>query len=189
VDHAALAGIAQLLVERNQLDEKISAVIRRPMTSGHLGEWIAAQVFDIALESGANAAAIDGRFASGPLEGRTVNVKWYLRREGVVDMTTSEVLDDYLVFTGPFGSAGSSKGQTRPWCITNVYLFDAHKLRSDLHDRGRQIGVASSVRGGLWTAAEIYPNPANPRLPLTDEQREALSLFTFVAEGARPGGR
>jgi hypothetical protein len=37
------------------------------MTSGHLGEWIAAQVFDIALEASAVAVGIDGRFRSGPL--------------------------------------------------------------------------------------------------------------------------
>jgi hypothetical protein len=28
----------------------IAEIIERPMTAGHLGEWIAAQIFDIALE-------------------------------------------------------------------------------------------------------------------------------------------
>jgi hypothetical protein len=45
------------------------------MTSGHLGEWLAAQVFDIELEVTAAAAGIDGRFRSGPLPGRTVNIR------------------------------------------------------------------------------------------------------------------
>jgi hypothetical protein len=43
--------IVSLLHERNVIDEKIAAVIQRPMTSGHLGAWIAAQVF-IELEPG-----------------------------------------------------------------------------------------------------------------------------------------
>lgn len=75
--------IATLLHERNVIDEKIAAVIDRPMTAGHLGQWIAAQAFDIELETSAITAAIDGRFRAGPLQGRTVNVKWYLKREGL----------------------------------------------------------------------------------------------------------
>jgi len=33
------------------------------------------------------APAFDGRFSSGALQGRTVNVKWYLKREGLLDVT------------------------------------------------------------------------------------------------------
>lgn len=75
--------IAQLLHERNAIDEEIAAITHRPMTSGHLGEWLAAQIFDIQLEQTAVAAGIDGVFHSGPLQGRTVNIKWYLKREGL----------------------------------------------------------------------------------------------------------
>ncbi|MGH3918695.1 MAG: hypothetical protein ACREYC_11360 [Gammaproteobacteria bacterium] len=57
--------IAALLHERNVIDEKIAAVIDRPMTA-------AAQVFDIELETSAVTAAIDRRFRAGPLQGRTV---------------------------------------------------------------------------------------------------------------------
>src|SRR5687768_3076419 len=120
-----LPRIARLLEARNEIDDQIAAVIKRPMTSGHLGEWIASQVFDIELEASASAAGIDGRFRSGPLRGRTVNVKWYLKREGMLDMTRSEVLDEYLVMTGPVSAAASSHGRTRPWRIDSVYLFDA----------------------------------------------------------------
>jgi hypothetical protein len=67
--------IAELLRDRNLIDEEIAAITNRPMTSGHLGEWIAAQVFDIELEPSATATAIDGRFRSGPLQGQTVNIK------------------------------------------------------------------------------------------------------------------
>lgn len=72
----SLARIAALLRERNAIDAELAGLMRRPMTSGHLGEWIAAQVFDIALEASAVTAGIDGRFRSGQQEGRTVNIKW-----------------------------------------------------------------------------------------------------------------
>ena len=177
VAHDILLGLAQLLEDRNETDRKIAAIIGRPMTSGHLGEWIAAHVFDIKLEPSAAAAAIDGRFNSGPLQGRTVNVKWYLKREGILDMTASELLDDYLVMTGPVGAPEGSYGGTRPWRIDHAYLFDAHSLREDLLERGLHIGTAFSVRSELWAKAEIYPNKTNERLHSTERQAEALALF------------
>jgi hypothetical protein len=71
VELEALQRIADLLGERNRLDGEIAALIQRPMTSGHLGEWIAAQTFDIALETSASTAALDGYCRSGPLRGCT----------------------------------------------------------------------------------------------------------------------
>ena len=82
MDEDSLTRVGVLLRERNAIDGEIAWLIQRPMTSGHLGEWIAAQVFDIQLETSAAAAGIDGRFRSGPLQDRTVNIKWYLKREG-----------------------------------------------------------------------------------------------------------
>jgi hypothetical protein len=64
-----LRKIASLLRKRNVIDEKIAAVIHRPMTAGHLGEWIASQVFGIELATSAVAAAIDGRFRARPTTG------------------------------------------------------------------------------------------------------------------------
>jgi hypothetical protein len=171
-----LQRIAKLLRERNAIDDQIAEITKRPMVAGHLGEWIAAQVFDIELELSAVATAIDGRFRSGPLAGRTVNIKWYLKREGLLDMTMSDLLDEYLVMTGPVSAAMSSRGQTRPWRIDAVYLFDARALRADLLERGRRVGVASSVRAERWKEAEIYPQD-NPRLPLSAPAREALRMF------------
>lgn len=173
-----LSRIAELLKDRNRIDGEIARVVQRPMTSGHLGEWIAAEIFDVELMPSASEIAIDGRFRSGPLAGRTVNVKWYLQREGLLDMTVSEVLDEYLVMTGPIGAAASSHGRTRPWRIDAVYVFDARALRDDLLGRGRLVGTASSVCNQLWTEAEIYPEPRSSRLPLTDEQVEGLRLFS-----------
>ena len=52
-----LARVGALLHERNAIDAELARLTQRPMTSGHLGEWIAAQVFGIELEASAVAAA------------------------------------------------------------------------------------------------------------------------------------
>jgi hypothetical protein len=182
VEHEALRRIADLLENRNRIDGEIAAVIERPMTSGHLGEWIAAEIFDIALEKSATSAALDGYFRAGPLQRRSVNVKWYLQREGILDLTSPAMPDDYLVMTGPTSAAMGSHGRTRPWRIDNVYLFDAAGLRDDLLARGRKVGTASSVRSELWAQAEVYPKPVNARWELTEEQVDALRFFRPAAE-------
>jgi hypothetical protein len=125
--------IADLRRGRNVMDVAIAEIIGRPMTSGHLGEWIAAQVFDVELMDSAAEPAIDGRFRSGPLTVRTVNVKWYLKQEGLLDLTESAVLDYYLVLTGPRSGAVTSRQSTRPWRIDTVYLFDASELLAQQH--------------------------------------------------------
>ncbi len=177
MSNLGMQRIAELLWKRNGIDAEIAGIIGRPMTSGHLGEWIAAQVFDLELESNAAAAAIDGRFASGPLQGRTVNVKWYLKRDGVLDVTVASSPDFYLVLTGPAPRPTPQDRRTRPWCIEGVYLFDAERLLAELAARGVKIGVASSVAAAQWAAAEIYPRN-NPVLPLTAEQKGLLGLLS-----------
>jgi hypothetical protein len=169
--------IASLLRERNVLDEQIGAILQRPMTSGHLGEWIAAQVFGIELAASAVEAGIDGRFAAGPLERCSVNVKWYLKREGLVDLTESSVPDYYLVLAGPRSAPLSSRGGLRPWRIAAVHLFDVPRLLDEQRARGVKIGTASSVRVEQWDAAEIYPRATNPALSVSSEQAMRLRLF------------
>lgn len=176
VTDASLERVADLLARRNAIDADLAAIIDRPMTAGHLGEWIAAQVFDIKLEGSAVAKAIDGVFRSGQLADKTVNIKWYLKREGLLDLTPDLSPDYYLVMTGPPSAALSSRGTTRPWCISNVYLFESAQLIAALRERGAKIGTASSVRAADWTAAEIYP-AENPRLKVLEAQRAQLALF------------
>jgi hypothetical protein len=172
-----MSRIARLLRERNAIDAEIAVLTGRPMTSGHLGEWIASHVFDIELESSAVAAAIDGRFRSGPLAGRTVNIKWYLKREGMLDTSESDRLDYYLVLTGPPSAAVSSRGAIRPWCIDAAFLFDARQLRAEQIERGVKRGVASSVIKRQWTAAQVYPVASNPLLTIRSPQVAMLQLF------------
>ena len=76
MDIEQLKRVADMVARRNAIDAEIAAVTQRPVVAGHLGEWIAAQIFDIDLEASATAKATDCRFASGPLVGRTVNIKW-----------------------------------------------------------------------------------------------------------------
>jgi hypothetical protein len=109
--------------------------------------------------------------------GRTVNIKWYLKREGLPDTTESPAPDYYLVLAGPRSPAGSSRGATRPWRIEAVYLFGARQLRSEQIARGVKRGVASSVIKQQWEAAEIYPSASNPGLAVTSQQAEQLRLF------------
>lgn len=169
--------IAGLLRERNAIDAKIASIVGRPMATGHLGEWIASRVFGIELEPSAVTAGIDGVFRAGALAGTTVNVKWYLKREGLLDTSESARLDYYLVMTGPAGAAASSRGAMRPWCVDAVYLFDARQLRAEQEARGVKRGVASSVLKSQWAAAEIWPIAANPQLTVSDEQGRLLALF------------
>lgn len=114
VDEDPLAQAAALLRERNAIHAELAWLIQRPMTSGHLSEWIGAQAFDIELEGSDIAAGIDGCFRSGPLLAQTVNIKWYLKREGLLDTAESTALDYYLVLTGPPSAEISSRAQRGP---------------------------------------------------------------------------
>jgi hypothetical protein len=87
----------------------------------------------------------DGHFQAGRLAGRSVNVKWYLRQESVLDMTASSTLDYYLVMTGPWLSSALGRN-TSPWLIDYVYFFDAQQLPAEKQRHGVKIGFATSVQ-------------------------------------------
>jgi hypothetical protein len=179
VDIVGIREVAALIHARNAIDEQIGAIVGRPALAGHLGEWVASQVFDIALEASASAKAIDGRFRSGALIGKTVNIKTYGKREGLLDTCDDSALDFYLVLCGPKAVSMTSKDGTRPWCIASVHVFDALELRAAQVARGTRSGVASSVRAAEWAAAEIYPHPTQTILPISSEQRAALARFAL----------
>jgi hypothetical protein len=172
-----LRKLADLIRQRNDLEVEITRIIQRPAQVGHIGEFIAAKVFGIDLAYSATGKGSDGRFEEGPLKGRTVNVKWYAKRADVLDIEPRFVPDFYLVLTGPHESAVSSRGTTRPWLITSVFLFDGPRLVDEIAKAGVKIGIGASVRTHLWDAAELWPNQRNAVLLLTDEQRRMLSLF------------
>ncbi len=187
-EHSDLRRLADLLRRYNEIGDAIAAVIGRPAERGHVGEYIAAQIFAITLERSARKRARDGRFTAGALAGRTVNVKWYGKQEGVLDLHARGAPDYYLALTGAAGAAVSSRGATRPWVIQSVYLFDARRLLEDLRARGVKIRTGSSVKQAVWATAEVYPEPRNAALVLTKEQRDLLGLFGPVhgANGPDP---
>ena len=172
-----LRYLADLIRQRNDVAIRITEMIGRPALMGHIGEFIASIVFDIFLYDSASHKGADGIFNSGRLAGSTVDIKWYGKREGLLDLKSDDGPDYYLVMTGPPGDAASSRGVTRLWGIENVYLFDHSKLVSDLHRRGIKVGVASSVKKSYWEDAEVYPRSQSPLLTLSSDQREVLKLF------------
>jgi hypothetical protein len=178
---AELAVLAELIRRKNQIDDEIAALVNRPAQVGHVGEFIAARVFGIRLHPSATQKDSDGVFRDGPLAGRSVNVKWYLKRENIVDLTPDCACDFHLVMTGPHATAVRTLGATRPWVITAVYLFDTQQLVAEQRGRGVRLGVASSVAEGQWHAAEIYPNENNRRLVVSEAQRQLLALFAPTA--------
>ena len=176
-----LYRLASLIHQRNNLDAAIAEAIGRPTLAGHFGEFVAAEMFNVKLHQSAANKGNDGLFAKGRLSGKTVEIKYYPRNEGILDMKLESPPDFYLVLTGPRTAAGSSRGQTRPWLIEAVYLFDAVQLTRSL--QGRKIGTATSVRRELWDEAEIYPNQNNKALAVTTSQQKLLALFS------KPSGR
>ena len=172
-----LSELADLIRERNTIGKRISFVINRPSTIGHVGEFIASKVFDIRLEESASAKGIDGYFEGGSLDGCSVNIKWYGKQEALLDITPTSLPDYYLVMTGPIAQVESSKGSIRPWLIEHIYIFDSAELLAKLKVRGVKIGVATSIRKGDWQEAEIYPSQRSPSYVLSDEQRKVLAQF------------
>ena len=172
-----LEKIAELLEKRRQIDRKISKIIGRPALKGHIGEHIASKIFQIKLEDSASAKGIDGVFIKGPLKGKTVNIKLYGKREGILDIALDNLADYYLVLTGPKSAATTSRESSRPIVISDVYLFKMPELVSRLRKRGAKIGNATSVAKYYWAEAEIYPHKVNEELELTREQSRLLELF------------
>jgi hypothetical protein len=84
----SLARVAALLRERNAIDAELARLIQRPMTSGYLGDWIAAQVFGIELEASAVASGIDGRTQASPF-GAATRDEWSLAALGVASIASA----------------------------------------------------------------------------------------------------
>lgn len=173
-----LLELSSLIRERNRVEASIARLIGRPAHPGHVGEFIASRIFGIVLEPSATAKGIDGRFpVGGPLGGCSVNVKWYPRNAGLLDINPDGVPDYYLVLAGQWTPPVSSRGFAAPWLITHIFLFDAADLVAKLRRRGVKIGTATSVARAYWDEAEVYPRETNTALPLTEDQRELLRLF------------
>lgn len=173
-----LVHLAELIRKKNAIESKIASIIDRPAIIGHVGEYIASRLFKIQLEQSASQKGIDGYFDEGPLVGKSVNIKWYTKQNGLLDITLESLPDYYLVLTGTRAPASSSKGTTLPWVIQEVFLFNSDELVQSLRARKVKIGIATSVVSDSWQKAMIYPHSSNHHLSLTDEQIMTLSLFS-----------
>src|SRR5215211_6487412 len=172
-----LIQLAKLIETRNQIEREITALIGRPAAIGHIGEYIASRIFNIALEESASHKSSDGYFRDEPLKDRTVNIKWFAFQEGILDITPEAFPDYYLVLTGLKAGAMTSRERVRPWTIEKVFLFDAQLLANELKLLNVKMGVATSVRRHLWEKAEIYPAGQNDLFQLSQAQRDTLALF------------
>jgi hypothetical protein len=174
-DH--LLKLAQLIKQRNQVDEQITQIIGRPAIMGHIGEYIAASIFEISLYQSAVTKGSDGVFQTGALQGKSVNIKFYGKQEGILDIREDALPDYFMVLSGPKSSNKSSKGKTRLMSIDYVYLFEVTSLIPELRKSGKKIGVATSIPTQLWEKAEIYPASHDDLFSLTYRQQSSLALF------------
>ena len=173
-----LGRLSALIRQRNGIEAEIASIIGRPAHPGHIGDFVAARIFDIELVESATRKAMDGYFAKGPLAGKSVNVKYSSKDDGTLNINSDALPDLYLVLTGPRTPPESSRGKTHPWVIESVFLFDAPALCRRLTEYGVKISEATSVRRHIWDSAEVYPSPTNRALRLTPNQRATLALFS-----------
>ena len=173
-----LEHLAILLANRNSIDKEIGDIIGRPALTGHIGEYIAANIFDIALSESASEKSLDGYFQSGKLAGKSVNIKYYTVMGRLLDITPDSLPDYYLVMVGSSVSGESSRDTIYPTDIASVYLFESSPLVAELEERGVKIGVATSVAKHIWDSAELHPEQSNTDLTLSAEQVRKIALFT-----------
>ena len=53
--HRELEPLAMFIKQRNEIDKDISEIIGRPAERGHIGEFVAAEIFGIELHESASS--------------------------------------------------------------------------------------------------------------------------------------
>lgn len=176
-----LAMVATLIRDRNAVDRDLAKAIGRWPHDGAVAEIIAACVFDINLAAAANNPSSDGEFRTGPLAGKSVNIKYRRLRRGLINLGKSSDPrahpDYYLQLTGRWFGVKASSRADAPFTIEEVHLFESEALLAVLRAANRQSGVGGSFPRDRWRQAMIFPQPMNRLLPLTEEQRVLLTLF------------
>ena len=113
-DMEQMQRLAGLVKQKNGADRRIAEVIGRPTITGHFGEVVASEIFGIELHDSAAQKGSDGHFISGTHARRTVNIKYYPKHQGLLDMSVDDAPDYYLVLTGRRSAATTSRGKVRP---------------------------------------------------------------------------
>ena len=172
-----LPRLAELLRARNTVESNIANLLGSNVNLSTVGEYIAATIFTITLISSTQNNEFTGIFASQSLRGKTVDVQWYPRREGFLNVHAESTPDYYLVLAGPKQESSTARALVNPWLISSIHLFSAPELLIALRERGVQIGSHTSVINQLWERTEIFPAQHNSALVLTEEQRLLIQLF------------
>ena len=85
-----LQCLTELICVRNANEMETTRVNAR---TANVGEYIATRIFDIALKDLTIHPGDDDRYRSGPLVGRSVTIKMYGKREGLLDIHLAYVPD------------------------------------------------------------------------------------------------
>ena len=172
-----LPRLAELVRARNTVESNIANLLECDVDLGAVGEKIAASIFGISFIPAATPGQSTGIFTSPTFANKTVDVRWYPRRENMLTIHTDPAPDYTLVLAGPRLDANETRTFVNPWIITSVYLFPMPELLNALRMRGVRVGPRVSVNNQLWEQAEIFPASHNRALVLSDEQRQLLQLF------------
>lgn len=172
-----LPRLAELLRARNTVESNIANLLQCEVDLNIVGEQIAASIFGIRFVPATAPGQSAGVFTCPTLAGKTVEVRWYLRREGILNIHTDPAPDYTLVLAGPKFDPSEARALVDPWIITSAYLFHMPELFNMLRTRGVRIGPRISVNSHLWEQAEIFPSSPNSALVLTNEQLRLLQLF------------
>ena len=177
-----LEQLADLLQVLNTVNHALSGLLGRTANVGNISEIIASEILDIQLAERANHPVFDGTFASGPLQGKTVNVKWRNDGSKTINMKDSDMLPDYfLALTGPKKSSTKMGSPYHPFAIKEVCLFAAASLVQRLKKDGIPIGHQTRVGAEAWEKARIYPVQKGSPLPLMRTQEDLFTVFANLA--------
>ncbi len=83
-----LPRLASLLKSRNTIDSKIATLIGQPTSLQSVGEYIASDIFGIAIGKSAMHRNSNGRFIRGPLIGKTVDIQCRVKHNGTLHLKT-----------------------------------------------------------------------------------------------------
>lgn len=172
-----LSHLAELVRARNAVESNIANLLGSAVNLDTVGEFIAANVCGIRLIPSVQHNEFAGIFTNAALMGKTVDIRWYTRREGFLNVHTDPTPDYTLVLAGPKLDQNEARALVNPWIITSVYLFHTQELLHTLRTRSVRVGPRVSVNSQLWEQAEIFPTPRNHLFVLTTEQHQLLQLF------------
>lgn len=164
--------LSNLIRERNRIEKEVFKITNQSFEIGKIGEFIASEIFNIELNQSFNQAGNDGYFKSGNLKGKRVNIKFYSKFDGKLDMGIEYSPDYYLVLAG-----SSKKEKISPWNIESIYLFNSIELRNELTGKVK-IGTATSVKKVHWEKAMVYPDGKSTELVVDEKIREKIKLFS-----------